>query len=96
VAERYPVQNPQAAWRVYDGEAVIVSPEDSTLHTLNEVGTLVWEAADGRTPLAAIVARVCAQYDVDARAAERDVDAFVERLREQRLITVLDAPARGA
>jgi hypothetical protein len=95
VAERYPLQNPQAAWRVYDGEAVIVSPEDSTLHTLNEVGTLVWEAADGRTPVTAIVARVCARYDVDTRAAERDVEAFVERLREQRLITILDAPPSG-
>lgn len=96
MAERYPLQNPQAAWRVYDGEAVIVSPEDSTLHTLNEVGTLVWEAADGRTPLAAIVARVCARYDVEAGAAERDVDVFVERLAERRLITILDAPAAGA
>lgn len=93
MAERYLVQNPQAAWRVYDGEAVIVSPEDSTLHTLNEVGTLVWEAADGRTPLSAIVTRICARYDVDAPAAERDVESFVETLRERGLISVLDAPA---
>ena len=96
MAERYPLQNPQAAWRVYDGEAVIVSPEDSTLHTLNEVGTLVWEAADGRTPVTDIVARVCERYDVETRAAERDVEAFVERLIEQRLITILDAPPSGA
>lgn len=96
MAERYPLQNPLAAWRVYDGEAVIVSPEDSTLHTLNEVGTLVWEAADGRTPLAAIVASVCARYDVDAPGAERDVETFIERLRAQGLVTVLDAPASGA
>jgi hypothetical protein len=93
VAERYVLQNPQAAWRVYDGEAVIVSPEDSTLHTLNEVGTLVWEAADGRTPLSIVVTRICARYDVDAPAAERDVETFVEQLRERGLITVLDAPA---
>ncbi len=92
MADRYPLQNPLAAWRVYDGEAVIVSPADSTLHTLNEVGTVVWEAADGRTPLAAIVARVCAQYDVAAPEAERDVEAFVERLRDKGLITLLDAP----
>ena len=92
MAERYMLQNPQAAWRVYDGEAVIVSPEDSTLHTLNEVGTVVWEAADGRTPLGAIVARICARYDVDTPAAERDLEAFVEQLRERGLITVLDAP----
>ena len=94
MVERYIVQNPQAAWRVYDGEAVIVSPEDSTLHTLNEVGTLVWEAADGHTPLSAIVTRICARYDVDAPAAERDVEIFVAELRERGLISVLDAPTR--
>ena len=93
MGERYLSQNPQAAWRVYEGEAVIVSPEDSTLHTLNEVGTLVWEAADGRTPVSAIVARICARYDVDAPAAERDVESFVAELRERGLITVLDASA---
>ena len=96
MADRYPLQNPLAAWRVYDGEAVIVSPQDSTLHTLNEVGTLVWEAADGRTPVAAIVARLCSQYDVATPDAERDVEAFVERLRERGLITLLDAPPAGA
>jgi hypothetical protein len=96
VADRFPFQNPLAAWRVYDGEAVIVSPTDSTLHTLNEVGTLVWEAADGQTPVAAIVARLCAEYDVAASDAERDVEAFVERLREKGLITLLDTPAGRA
>jgi hypothetical protein len=95
VADPYLLQNPQAAWRVYDGQAVIVSPEDSTLHTLNEVGTVVWEAADGRTPLSAIVARVHERYDVDAPAAERDVQAFVEQLRSRGLITVLDAPSNA-
>ena len=96
MAERYLSQNPKAAWRVYDGEAVIVSPEDSTLHTLNEIGTLVWEAADGATPLTAIVARICERYDTDALDAERDVDAFIERLQQQGLVTVLDAPPSGA
>ena len=95
MTERYPMQNPRAAWRVYDDEAVVVSPDDSTLHTLNEVGTLVWEAADGRTPLTAIVGRVCERFDVGAPSAERDVTTFIERLREQGLVTVLDAPAAG-
>jgi len=57
VPETYPEQNPKAAWRVYEGEAVIVSPADSTLHTLNAVGTVIWEAADGRTAMDAIVGR---------------------------------------
>jgi hypothetical protein len=88
----YPEQNPRAAWRVYEGEAVIVSPEDSTLHTLNPVGTLIWEAADGRTAMEAIVARVCEAFEVDQGKAERDAAAFVDQLCRRGLLTVLDAP----
>ncbi|HEU5196471.1 MAG TPA: PqqD family protein [Methylomirabilota bacterium] len=90
--ERYPEQNPRAAWRVYDGEAVIVSPEDSTLHTLNAVGTVIWEAADGRTAMETIVARVCDAFEVDAATAARDAAAFIESLSHKGLLTMLDAP----
>jgi len=92
VPERYPEQNPKAAWRVYEGEAVIVSPEDSTLHTLNAVGTVIWQAADGRTGLSAIVARVCEAFEIDAATAARDTATFVDSLTQRGLLTLLDAP----
>ena len=88
----YPEQNPRAAWRVYEGEAVIVSPEDSMLHTLNPVGTLIWEAADGCTALPAIVARVVDAFEVDVVTASRDAAVFVEDLCRRGLLRMLDAP----
>ena len=90
--ETYPEQNPKAAWRVYDGEAVIVSPADSTLHTLNAVGTVIWEAADGRTAMDAIVGRVVDAFEVDRATAARDAAAFVDSLCQRGLLTVLDVP----
>jgi len=93
VTEHYPAQNPRAAWRVYEGEAVIVSPEDSRFHTLNAVGTLIWEAADGRTPLGAIVTRICAEYAVDPDAAVRDARAFVSALCARGLMELRETPA---
>jgi hypothetical protein len=96
VPEDFPEQNPRAAWRVYDGEAVIVSPEDSTLHTLNPVGTLIWEAADGRTALEAIVGRVCEAFEVDRATAARDTTIFVEQLSRRGLLTVLASPRPAA
>jgi hypothetical protein len=78
---------------VYDGEAVIVSPEDSTLHTLNPVGTLIWEAADGRTALDAIVTRVCETFAVDHATAERDAAVFIDSLCRRGLLTIVDTPA---
>ena len=95
MADRYLIQNPQAAWRVYDGEAVIISPDDSTLNTLNAVGTLIWEAADGKTPVSAIVARISEEFDVEADQAERDSGAFIEKLCQRGLLLVSEARQGG-
>jgi hypothetical protein len=86
--ETYVMQSPRTAWRVYDGEAVILWPDDSTLNTLNSVGTLIWESADGKSPLSAIVARICEEFDVDPEQAERDAMAFIAKLRARGLLTV--------
>ena len=60
------IRGDKLAARKVGGEMVILSAEDSSLFLLNEVGTAIWEAADGQTlhsrrsPTA-----VCAEYDVD-------------------------------
>ena len=90
--EQCPARNSRVAWRVYDGEAVILVAEDSTLNTLNVVGTVVWEAADGRTPVSAIVDRVCSEFDVDPAEAERDVAGFIEKLQRRGLLIVAASP----
>ena len=89
--EVYLMQSPRTAWRVYDGEAVILWPDDSTLNTLNPVGTLIWEAADGQRPLSAIVAMICEEFDVDPERAKQDATAFVAKLRARGLVTVSEA-----
>jgi hypothetical protein len=82
------------AWRVYDGEAVIVSPDDSTLHTLNVVGTVIWEAADGKTSLDAAVARIVEEFEVEPEVARRDALGFIEDLRQRGLLSVLELPQK--
>lgn len=86
--ETYVMQSPRTAWRVYDGEAVILWPDDSTLNTLNAVGTLIWESADGQRSMSAIVARICEEFDVDRARAEQDATAFIAKLRARGLLTV--------
>ena len=48
----------------------------------------VWESADGKTAVSAIVARICEEFDVDPERAERDTMAFIAKLRERGLLTV--------
>ncbi len=89
--DRYLTQSPKTAWRIYDGEAVVICPDDSTLNTLNAVGTLIWQAADGRTPVSAIVTRICDEFDVEPERAERDVTVFIEKLCQRGLLMVSEA-----
>jgi hypothetical protein len=96
MAEQYLARSSQTAWRVYDGEAVIILGEDSTLNTLNPVGTLIWEAADGQTPVSAIVARICEEFDVERAQAERDATVFVDKLRQRGLLSVSPSPLAHA
>ena len=94
--ECFVARNPRAAWRVWDGEAVILLPEDSSLNTHNAVGTLIWEAADGDTPLGTVVDRICETFDVERAQAEHDASGFIETLRERSLVSVSETPHEGA
>jgi len=94
--ERYPARNPETAWRVYDGQAAILCPDDSTLNTLNAVGTVIWEAADGRTPLSTIVGHICREFDVDPARAESDAQVFVDTLCRRGLLNVSEVPRETA
>jgi hypothetical protein len=81
------------AARKLDGQMVILSAADSGLFILNEIGTALWEAADGRTPLADILDRlVCPVYDVDPETVRRDALEFVEALSRHGVLQLLPEP----
>ena len=66
MTDLYIARGPRLAARVLASETVILKADDSGLYVLNEVGTLLWGAADGTTPLATIVERlICPRFDVD-------------------------------
>jgi hypothetical protein len=94
--EHYVARNPQAAWRVYDGEAVILLAQDSTLNTLNPVGTFIWQAADGKAPFSTVVSRICQEFDVDPVEARRDAAAFIEKLSRRGLVSLSETPQDGS
>jgi hypothetical protein len=81
-----------AARRLGD-EMVVMSALDSTLFTLSEVGAVLWQAADGRTPLDQIVReQVCTAFDVDGETALRDAEEFVRELAARGILFVSAQP----
>ena len=77
----------KVAWRVVDGEAVIVHADSSAYYGLNAAGTLIWEAI-AAAPLSAedIAARLGARYALARDAARADVQAFLGSLNAEGLL----------
>ena len=74
------------AWRMIDGEAVIITPADSTMHTLNDVGTRIWELMTGTRTLREVAGVLCVEFEVDKDRAEKDTLWFAECLAKKGLI----------
>ncbi len=91
--KRYVARSTAIASRVLGDETMVMSARNSTLFTLDEIATIIWEAADGATPLEEIVAKeVCPRYDVTPEAALKDAEALVEQLAAQGLLLLSDKP----
>ena len=89
----YVARSAMIAARVLGDETMVMSATDSTLFTLDEVATVIWESADGTTPLEEIVKRkVCAQYDVSLEVALKDAEVLVEKLAGHGLLVLSDRP----
>lgn len=93
MSERYIARGRAIAARALGDEVVVMSVTDSVFFTLNDVASVIWQAADGHTPLSEIVAkRVCDEFDVDPERAQRGAERFVEALSQHGILSVSDRP----
>lgn len=93
MSDKYIARSSAIAARMMGGEMMIMSATDSTFFTLNETATLIWQAADGTTPLSQIVAeKLCTEFDIDAETALGDVERFVEELAGHGILIASEEP----
>ncbi len=93
---RHPRRHPDAAYKLVDGEALIVMPgEEAVHHVLNAVGARIWQLLDGTRDADAICATLCAEFDVTPEAARRDLDEFLSALRESGMLAGEAVPTGG-
>jgi hypothetical protein len=97
MVETYIARSTAIAARMLGGEMMIMSAVDSTFFTLNEVGTVIWQAADGHTPLSEIVqVRICEEFEIEPDVAQRDAEEFVNELSHHGILLVSDQPILDA
>lgn len=93
MSDKYIARSTDIAARELGDEMVIMSGETSSVFTLNEQATAIWEAADGVTPLRTIVeAKVCQEFDVSPEAAYKDAEELVTDLAGHGILVVSDQP----
>ena len=89
----YVARSTAIAARALGDETMVMSAANSTLFTLDEIASVIWESADGRTPLETIVAeKICTHYDVTLEVALQDAEALVEGLAEHGILLLSDEP----
>ena len=94
--QQYVARSTRVAARMVGDEMMIMSGRDSTLFVLNGTAAVIWDAADGVTPLDQIVSqKICTQFDVEPSVALRDAEEVVGRLAGHGLLRVSNTPLAG-
>jgi hypothetical protein len=94
VPECFVRNDQEIAADVVDGEAVIINLGNGNYYSLDEVGTVVWEAIGTPRTLDGIAREIAARYEVTEARARADAGTFlVELLREQ---LAIQAPGDSA
>jgi Coenzyme PQQ synthesis protein D (PqqD) len=93
----YVAQSPDVAARKLGDEMLIMYGRNSTLFILDDMATLIWEAADGLTTLDELVERnICSAFEVRLDEALRDAEELTGDLAKHGVILISEAPIRPA
>lgn len=86
-------KNPALAWREIDDETVIISPNDSVMHELNDTGSFLWKNIDGKKSAAELAELLAENYEVTPDIALSDTQALLDEMSSRKLVMIV--PATG-
>jgi hypothetical protein len=85
------IRNQEVVSRKIDGELIIVPIRSGVgdlncLYTLNPVGSVLWDFMTEGHTIPEMVQRICDEFEVTATQAQKDIEAFLDSLMEEKLI----------
>lgn len=81
----------KTASRVLGGEAVVLTPTDSKIHSLNETGTRIWELLADKPTVGEVIAQIHSEFKVDEEQAKEDVIAFLEEMTDKGMVKLSES-----
>ncbi len=85
-------RSPEVIHEAVDERAMLVSPDGSELITLNAVGTMVWDMLGTAMEAREVAAQLHSRFkEVPLEQLERDIEVFLDSMRERGLVLETDA-----
>ncbi|MDD5223635.1 MAG: PqqD family protein [bacterium] len=78
---------PGIAFRIIEGEAVLVNPENKMIYVLNHTGAFAWQKIDGKINIKKIAQALSLEYQADTSKAENDLLELFEGLSDRGLLS---------
>lgn len=72
----------------FGDETFLMNIDTEDFFNLNEVGTLVWEKANGKTKVSAVAKQIAKKYGVDEKKVLKDVLDLLKTLESKKLINI--------
>lgn len=91
--DKIPNKNTELAWRVIDGEAVIIPLDEQTkdsekIDFMNPTGTRIWEFIDGKNTIKQIIDKILEEYEIEQKDAQKEVVSFIKKLKSKKLVEI--------
>ena len=80
------ILNPRLAWREIEGRVVVISPEDSVVHELNETASFIWKHAERGRKASEIADLLIAEFRVDVAQANADTQSLLDVFSQKGLL----------
>jgi hypothetical protein len=87
MADELRLRAEQIEWREVEGEVVVLDLADASYFAVNKTGAAVWPDLAAGSTRDELVAKIAGRFEVDEATASRDVDAFLDSVRERGLLT---------
>ena len=78
--------NPDCVAREIGDGMIVMPPQGTAAHSLDDLGSFIWKQMDGSRDLATILTAVLSEYKVDEDRARTDLLAFADELLGAELI----------
>ncbi len=92
ILNKYVSKIDKIAYRTIVDEVVVMTPDDSMLHTLNSIGSDIFSNINGKKSVKEICDIIYKDYDATEEKIAKDVSKFISELVKKNILSLSYAP----